>query len=190
MSTIPIAVYDACVLYKSQLRNILIRIAATEIVNAKWTVEIQNEWLNKLLANRPDLNKTRLNNTCAKMNTYVLDCLVTNYIQHIEKVILPDKDDRHVLAAAIQANANFIITFNLRDFPNGVLAPYGITAIHPDTFLNSIAIGSTHLFCGLIKQLREDYIIPRVSAEKLLSSFEREGLRDTVATLTTMKHLL
>ena len=49
---------------------------------------------------------------------------------------MPDPDDRHVLAAAIRAGAQTIVTINLRDFPAPSLAPYGIEAVHPDTFVD------------------------------------------------------
>ncbi|MDO5705756.1 MAG: PIN domain-containing protein, partial [Paracoccus sp. (in: a-proteobacteria)] len=48
---------------------------------------------------------------------------------------LPDPADLHVLAAAIDADAPLIVTLNLRDFPQRVLAPLGIRALHPDAFL-------------------------------------------------------
>jgi hypothetical protein len=41
---------------------------------------------------------------------------------------LPDADDRHVLAAAIRAEADVIVTFNLGDFPAETLKRYGIEA--------------------------------------------------------------
>ena len=40
----------------------------------------------------------------------------------VETLSLPDPGDCHVLAAAIQADAEVIVTFNLRDFPPGVMA--------------------------------------------------------------------
>ena len=46
-----------------------------------------------------------------------------------------DPKDRHVLAAAVRADAEAIVTFNLKDFPEAALEPYGITPIHPDDFL-------------------------------------------------------
>ena len=42
---------------------------------------------------------------------------------------------RHVLAAAVRANAEVIVTFNLADFPEQALKAYDIAAIHPDEFL-------------------------------------------------------
>lgn len=48
---------------------------------------------------------------------------------------LPDPDDRHVLAAALVADADYIVTYNLKDFPLEKLSRYSITAIHPDVFL-------------------------------------------------------
>ena len=48
----------------------------------------------------------------------------------------PDPDDRHVLAAAICAGAQVIVTNNIKDFPtNDPLAPFGIEAQTPDEFM-------------------------------------------------------
>jgi hypothetical protein len=49
-----------------------------------------------------------------------------------------DQDDRHVLANAIQAGAEVITTFNLRDFPDGALKRWNITAMHPQDQLLSL----------------------------------------------------
>lgn len=46
-----------------------------------------------------------------------------------------DEKDRHVLAAAIVAGAQVIVTFNLRHFPVGALEPYRVAAQGPDEFL-------------------------------------------------------
>ena len=47
----------------------------------------------------------------------VPDCLVRNYRGIAKGLELPDENDRHVLAAAIKAGAQVIVTCNLRDFP-------------------------------------------------------------------------
>jgi len=48
---------------------------------------------------------------------------------------LPDTGDLHVLSAAIQCDAQHIVTENMRDFPKEALEPYDIEAIEADEFL-------------------------------------------------------
>lgn len=50
--------------------------------------------------------------------------LVEDYEPLIPDIVLPDADDRHVLAAAIKGEANIIITINRKDFPTKTLAPH------------------------------------------------------------------
>src|SRR4051794_19944718 len=129
-----VAVYDACVLYPAPLRDLLIRLAATGLVRARWTARIHEEWLRGLLARRKDLTVERLRRTQQLMIDAVPDCLITGYEHLIPHVHLPDEDDRHVLAAAIAGRAELIVTVNLRDFPADVLETHNIEAIHPDNF--------------------------------------------------------
>src|SRR5215472_725688 len=108
-------VYDANVLYPNTLRDLLIRIAQSGMVQAKWTSEILDEMTGALLRNRPDIPPARLGRLRDLMNAAVRDSLVTGYEPLIEGLKLPDPDDRHVLAAAIKAGAQVIVTANLKD---------------------------------------------------------------------------
>ena len=129
-----VVVFDACVLYPAPIRDFLIRLATAGLFAAKWTDRIHEEWTRSLLATRPDLADA-LKRTRSLMDQAVPDCLVEGYEPLIEGLSLPDPDDRHVLAAAIRAGAQTIVTINLRDFPAPSLAPYGIEAVHPDIFV-------------------------------------------------------
>jgi len=51
------------------------------------------------------------------MDAAVPGALVSGYERHTGRLHLPDPDDRHVLAAAIEAEADLIVTFNAKDFP-------------------------------------------------------------------------
>lgn len=136
-----IVIYDSCVLYPAPLRDLLIRLARTGFFKAHWTDAIHDEWIRNLLENRPDLSAAQLERTRQLMNAAVRDCLVTGYEGRIENLTLPDPDDRHVLAAALEAQAQVIVTYNLRDFPADTLQPYGLEALHPDEFiLRTIAL--------------------------------------------------
>jgi len=48
-----VVVYDACVLYPAPLRDLLLRLALTDLFAAKWSDQIQNEWVRNLCAQRP-----------------------------------------------------------------------------------------------------------------------------------------
>ncbi|MEU9833082.1 PIN domain-containing protein [Streptosporangium sp. NPDC048047] len=111
------AIYDANALYGNTLRDLLIRLATTGLVRAKWTNEILDEMQRNLAANRPGISREKLNNLRALMISAVRDCLVEEYEPLVDTLKLPDPDDRHVLAAAIRAGARMIVTSNLKDFP-------------------------------------------------------------------------
>ena len=130
-----VVVYDSSVLYPSTLRDLLIRVAQAGLVQARWTDEILDEVFQSLAQNRPDLDAARLERTRSLMITAVRDCLVTNYASLIQVLDLPDPDDRHVLAAAIRARAQVIVTANLPDFPVDVLRTWDIDPKSPDDFI-------------------------------------------------------
>lgn len=130
-----VVVYDACVLYPAPIRDLFIRLAQAGTVRARWTDQILDECFDNIRENRPDLSAENLDRTRRLMIHAVRDCLITGYEGIIPALNLPDPDDRHVLAAAIRANAQAIVTFNLKDFPEDVLAEYDIEPKHPDDFL-------------------------------------------------------
>ena len=111
-----IVFYDANVLYPAELRNILMYLARTRMFRAKWSADVQEEWISSLLKRRPDLTREKLERTRRLMDLAVPDVLVTGYEHLIPGLVLPDEKDRHVLAAAIHCGASVIVTFNLHDF--------------------------------------------------------------------------
>lgn len=129
------AIYDANVLYSAPLRDFLMNLALTGIYRARWSASIHDEWKRNLLLNRPDLTPEHLDRTSSLMDAAVPDALVTDYDSLVEGLDLPDRDDRHVLAAAIKCNASVIVTFNLKDFPKAVLGAFDIEPLHPDDFI-------------------------------------------------------
>jgi predicted nucleic acid-binding protein len=109
--------YDASVFCPAPLRDLLMELATAGLFRAKWSEQIQKEWIESLLKKRPDLNRERLERTKKVANKAVPDYLVEGYEPLIEGLQLPDVNDRHVLAAAVHCNAQVIVTYNLKDFP-------------------------------------------------------------------------
>lgn len=177
------ALYDACVLYPAPLRDLLMHLALTGLFRAKWTEAIHEEWMRNLLENRPDLTREQLARTRTLMNEAVPDCLIVGYEDLIPALVLPDPDDRHVLAAAIRGRADVIVTYNLNDFPAEVLEHYGIGAQHPDEFITHLLDLAPEAVYAAAKRQRERLRKPPKTVEEYLAALERLGLAQTVARL-------
>lgn len=50
-----VVVYDACVLYPAPLRDLLMWLANTGLFAARWSDQIQDEWVRNLATNRPEV---------------------------------------------------------------------------------------------------------------------------------------
>ena len=102
------------------------------------------------------------------MNAYSRDALVDGHQSLIPALALPDPDDRHVLAAAIKCGADLIVTFNLDDFPDEVLASYGLGACHPDSFLVDQLNLDAERVCTAMRQHRASLKNPPKTVEEYL----------------------
>ena len=85
-------IYDACVLYPAPLRDLLMRLALTDLYRARWTDMIHDEWTRNVLKQRPDLKAEDLQRTRSLMNSHVRDSLVTGFEHLIPSDELPDAD--------------------------------------------------------------------------------------------------
>lgn len=175
-------VLDACVLYPAPLRDLLMHLTVTDLFKAHWTDQIHEEWINALLR-RDGFERSKLERVKALMNKHAKDALVTGYEPLIDSLELPDKDDRHVLAAAIRCNADAIVTKNLKDFPADILKPFSIEAIHPDDFLYYQLELSVPLFCSALKRMRQSLKNPEKTAEELLLILRKQELPQTCLAL-------
>lgn len=179
-----IVVYDANVLYPNTLRDLLIRIAQLpHLVQAKWTDAILDEALGAVSKNFTDISPEKMERLRRLMNEAVRDCLIEGYEPLIDSLDLPDPKDRHVLAAAVKAGAQVIVTRNLRDFPKGRLAPWNIRAKSPDDFVrDQIDIDSPAVY-ACVQQIVDSRTRRPVTIEDVLSELERDSLVTSVAAM-------
>jgi PIN domain len=112
------------------------------------------------------------------MNAHVRDCLVTGYEPLIETLELPDPDDRHVLAAAITAHADLIVTKNLDDFPAARLASYGIEVRHPDTFVRNLLELDEESALAAVAEHRASLQNPRTRRSHSMNTSTHSSLRN------------
>ena len=177
------AFFDANVLYPSGLRNFLMHLSLTGIFRAHWSAEVHDEWMRNLLKNRPDITRGRLERTRRLMDKAAPDALVTGYESLIESIDLPDRDDRHVLAAAIRCGASVIVTLNLSDFPNAALAEFGIEAQHPDDFVLSLTETFPEFVLEAARTHRASLRNPSKTRDEYLAELNTQELCRSAAAL-------
>ena len=103
-------IYDACVLYPAPLRDLLMRLALTDLYRARWSDQIHEEWITAVLRNRSDLSRAQLERTRSLMNAHVLDALVDGYQSLIPALELPDPDDRASLKNPPKTVEEYLVT--------------------------------------------------------------------------------
>jgi predicted nucleic acid-binding protein len=128
------ALLDACVLAPMPLCDTLLRLAEhPAFYRPLWSDEILQE-VGNVLENKlnytPEQRERRLN-AMRKAFPEALVKLPTK----LDSFDCPDKNDRHVLAAAVRGQANAIVTSNTKHFPETCIEQYGLLCQTPDRFL-------------------------------------------------------
>ena len=178
-------VYDACVLYPNLARDVLITLATLGLFEARWTEDIHREWTRSLLKDKPHL-EVQIQRIRELVDQAVPDCLVEGYQQIIGSLTLPDENDRHVLAAAIQAGATEIVTFNLTDFPKKLLRPHSVLAVHPDAFVVGLLETFPRFIAEALDNRRQTYRKPLMSRIQYCERLHQVGFMRTSGKLLSI----
>jgi len=129
---------DACVLFPTVLRELLLGAAGAGLFRPCWTDRILEEWaraVRKLGPGAEPIARVEI----AGMRAAFPGAEVAPAPHVAARLHLPDEGDLHVLAAAIACGADGIVTFNAADFPRGTLAAEGLTRRDPDGLLWELA---------------------------------------------------
>jgi predicted nucleic acid-binding protein len=127
-------VLDANILAESAISDLFLRLSEEPgLVNPRWTEDIWEEARRTMLSKLGWTEETADSRIAAAQATFP-EAMVTDYEGFVEKCT-NDPKDRHVLAAAIRANVETIVTMNVKHFKAADLAPWGVTAVHPGDFL-------------------------------------------------------
>lgn len=170
------AFFDANVFYGARLRSLILFLAQTKLFRARWSDRVHDEWIRNLLEKRPSFQRADLMRTRQLMDAAVLDALVTGYEPLINAMDLPDPDDRHVLAAAVVCKASCIVTFNISDFPEESLTPYGLHAVHPDNFLRDVESVDPAAFADAVWEDLDHYRTPPLDLPEYVVALRKAGV--------------
>lgn len=129
-----VVLLDACVLIPMPLADTLLRLAAgPQLYLPKWTNRIMNE-VSRNLQENFGLSAERAIYREREIRRHFPAAWVEGY-ENLIPAMTNSPKDRHVLAAAVHSDADVILTYNAKDFPQTSISPYSITIQGPSTFL-------------------------------------------------------
>jgi predicted nucleic acid-binding protein len=125
---------DACVIYPTVMREMLLGVAGTGAYTPLWSARILEEWALAARKTGPQ-GEALARGDIALIHAAFPRASVAVHAGLEARLWLPDPNDIHVLAAAVSGHADGIITMNSKDFPRGILADEGLRRSDPDGFL-------------------------------------------------------
>jgi predicted nucleic acid-binding protein len=168
------AVLDANVLYPFSLRDTLLRLAELELYTPLWSARILEEMTRNLVERR--ITEEQAQRIEQAMRAAFEEAEVDpGEIERLEPAMTNDEKDRHVLATAVAADAELIVTFDLGDFPSEACEPLGVEAIHPDDFLLDLHDLAPEAVRAALDQQAAD-LHPPWPLEQLLAALTTAGV--------------
>lgn len=170
---LPLVVLDACVLFPMPLCDTLLRAAEAELYRPHFSQEILDEATRNLVKKEKMTTakaaryQEHIKNAFPEAMVEVPDRLIELMTNHIK--------DRHVLAAAVKAKAEAIVTFNLKDFSIAALETFAIEAQHPDNFLLYLCENYTvEVLAQVVRQQAEDLKNPPNTVKDVLNRLSKQ----------------
>ena len=163
-----VVVVDANVLFPLTLRDTVLRAAAADFYQLRWSKEILDE-MERNLVSTETMPADKAAHLRAQMEKFFPDAMVTGY-EPLIAAMQNDEKDRHVVAAAVKAGAQVVTTANVRDFAP---LPDGIEVQSPDDFLCNLFDLDPESFIEILREQAADLRKPPVTFEELLDRLAR-----------------
>ncbi len=138
--TISVVLADASILFSRTLRDYVLYSADEGAIEVHWSREILAE-MSRNLREKMGLSQDSTVRLEQLMNDYIEYALVKVDPVHLAAVgaVEMDAKDRHVLAAALSADADILLTDNAKDFPAQWMAEQGIELLTAGQLLIRLA---------------------------------------------------
>ena len=179
---------DACALAGALKRNLLLTLAEAEFFRLRWSAPVLDEVqraIESILADKGAEDAAeRASRARAAMEKAFADAMVDEFDTFLPLCDgLPDPGDAHVLAAAMKTRAATIVTDNLKDFPEAILAKAGIEPRATDAFIADTIELDPGRAVAAIRRMRERFQRPEKTPDLLLLDMEAAGLVEAVDVL-------
>lgn len=167
------AVLDSCVLFPMYLRDTLLCAAEAGFYLAYWSQEIL-DGATRNLVNTGRMTAEKAINLEAIIKEAFPESIIEVPTWQIEKMT-NHPGDRHVLAAAVEAKAEIIVTSNLKHFQENDLAPWKIKALSPDVFLTNLYELDSNLMMQVVRRQSRRLKKPPLTVNELLALLSEEA---------------
>jgi hypothetical protein len=120
------------------------------------------------------------------MERFFEGAAIEGYEHRIGALHLPDPDDRHVLAAAIEGDVDYIVTRDVDGFPEDALAAHGLRRRSPDELVcELIDAYGPEVVGGVVRKQAAGKTRPPMTVADLLDRLAKpsQGLVVAVARL-------
>lgn len=175
MAVFPV-VLDANVLIPSSLRDTLLRSAEAGLYRVHWSQQILDEVVRNLLKERankePMMTEQQAHYLISQMSMAFPEAMV-EVPPDLISIMTNDVKDRHVLAAAVIAKAQVIVTDNIRDFQSGHTKHWDIEAQTADVFLTHLYYLAPEIMVDIIHQQAIERKKP-ITVLKLFESLKKQ----------------
>lgn len=110
--------------------------AEDELFEPRWSDQILDE-VERTLVRKLGLDSSKVEHRLSHMRSGFPEASVHGFEDLIEEMTC-DTKDRHVLAAAVAAGADLLVTANIKDFPESSYQAYALEVIHPEALLSRL----------------------------------------------------
>ncbi|RVT85187.1 PIN domain-containing protein [Rhodobacteraceae bacterium CCMM004] len=146
---------DACVLFPTVLREIVLGVAATGAFRPLWSPRLLEEWA-RAAAKAGAAAEAMARGEIAVLRAAWPDAEVRPRDGDLARLWLPDANDVHVLAAAVAGSADLILTANARDFPRHILAEEGLDRRAPDELLMDLWLADSAAVAAVVARVHAE----------------------------------
>lgn len=181
----PVCVLDTNVLYPLISRDILFWSAWTGLFIPKWTPHIFKEW--EGVMQRKGVANDQIKKRLAMAERAFPDATLSGYEAFIPTLHLPDTKDNHVLAGAIHCKADFILTLNLKDFPENRVSVWKMVVQTPDQFLSTQLVGKAGQADLILKKMIGSRKNPPLDERDMCHILANRGFTETSRLLSGLK---
>lgn len=178
---------DANVIYSITLTDVLLTLAEHDLFLPLWSPNVLQEAQEAASRTLPDAAQQAFRKRLIMMDQAFPESSIHVEESEWSQFDLPDPDDRHVLAAAAQGQADALATRNIKDFPQKLLDSFSIQVITPDDLLCVLLRRNPEATANAIRELIDSRHRPPINIPDFAKRLERSGATQFAAAIAHIR---